>query len=211
MSELPLVVTARLHVTRHGGVTKVCPRHPTRRAATTSTQTRTEARFTVTLPDAQLWVDGKGKQAPPNGRGQNHHPHRRAPPPPASRPSPPGGLRPALTPAQPDQQQPADRRRRRRTRRRPTSPRPDSGPTARTNLARSHHNRLTAHHSTGMPFFAPRGCRSGRSPERRTRRRDTPSRALVSVAGAVERVACASRDPHRTAAPNDSTERQVYA
>jgi hypothetical protein len=33
--------------------------------------------------------------------------------------------------------------------------------------------------------------------------------ALASVAGAVERVACPSRDPHRTAAPNDSTERRA--
>ena len=61
------------------------------------------------------------------------------------------------------------------------------------------------------PFFAHRVCRSGRSPERRTRRSWTPRRALVIVAGIVERIACASRDrtePQRlTTAPNDRSMR----
>ena len=35
--------------------------------------------------------------------------------------------------------------------------------------------------------------------------------SLAKHAGAVERGASARRDPHRTAAPNASTERQVYA
>ena len=63
----------------------------------------------------QLVVDGPsyrqrqrpgraGQEGPAPGRGQNHYPELRAPPPPASRPSPPGGLRPALTPAQRDNQ-----------------------------------------------------------------------------------------------------------
>ena len=48
MSELPVVVTARLHVTRRCGVTKVCP--GTRHAGCHHlVDTRTEARFTVTL------------------------------------------------------------------------------------------------------------------------------------------------------------------
>ena len=49
MSELPMVVTVRLHVTRHRRRDEGMPRHPTQRAATTSTDTRTEARLTVTL------------------------------------------------------------------------------------------------------------------------------------------------------------------
>ena len=47
LSELPLVVTARLHVTRHDGVTKVCPA-PEHGLPPPRTDTRTEARFTVT-------------------------------------------------------------------------------------------------------------------------------------------------------------------
>ena len=53
-------------------------------------------------------------------------------------------------------------------------------------------------------FFAPLGCQSRRFAQRRTRRRDTPRR----VPSASWRSRCASCDPHRTAAPNDSTERQ---
>jgi hypothetical protein len=48
MSELPLVVTARLHVTRPRR-DEGMPRHPNNGLVTTSTETRTEARFTVTL------------------------------------------------------------------------------------------------------------------------------------------------------------------
>ena len=47
MSELPAVVTARLHVTRHCGVTKVCP--GTRTTGCHHLIQRAEARFTVTL------------------------------------------------------------------------------------------------------------------------------------------------------------------
>jgi hypothetical protein len=47
MSELPMVVTVRLHVTRRCSVTKVCP--GTRPAGRHHlVDTRTEARFTVT-------------------------------------------------------------------------------------------------------------------------------------------------------------------
>ena len=48
MSELPMVVTVRLHVTRNDGVTKVCPgtRHT---GCHHLVATRTEARLTVTL------------------------------------------------------------------------------------------------------------------------------------------------------------------
>src|SRR5262245_46597351 len=48
LSELPLVVTARLHVT-HPRRDEGMPRHPNNGLATTSTVTRAEARFTVTL------------------------------------------------------------------------------------------------------------------------------------------------------------------
>jgi hypothetical protein len=48
MSEIPVVVTVRLHVTRNGGVTKVCP--GTRPAGCHHlVDTRTEAGLTVTL------------------------------------------------------------------------------------------------------------------------------------------------------------------
>jgi hypothetical protein len=69
MSELPMVVTVRLHVTRRCGVTKVCP--GTRQAGCHHlVDTRTEARFTVALPDAhQLCVDGKGQTGPAEGAG----------------------------------------------------------------------------------------------------------------------------------------------
>jgi hypothetical protein len=74
MSELPMVVTARLHVTRGCGVTKVCP--GTRTAGCRHlVATRTEARFTVTFPDAlQLCVEEKANQAPPDRRGYSDYP-----------------------------------------------------------------------------------------------------------------------------------------
>ena len=82
--------------------------------------------------------DGNGNQDPAQQAGPQPLSDRRAPPPPASRPSPPGGLRPALTPAQHDHQLTDPSQQRRRTRRRllrraptpglrpgPTSPQPN--------------------------------------------------------------------------------------
>jgi hypothetical protein len=68
MSELPLVVTARLHVTRLRR-DEGMPRHPTA-GCTTSTDTRTEASFTVTLRN------GKGQPGlrARGGGGQNDYP-----------------------------------------------------------------------------------------------------------------------------------------
>ena len=59
-----------------------------------------------------------------------------------------------------------------------------------------------------LPFFAPRGCRSGRSPEPRTRRRDTPvepcQRRLRSRTGRMRERAVTRTEPQRlTTAPND--------
>jgi hypothetical protein len=68
MIELPLVVTARLHVTRLRR-DEGMPRHPNNGLPPPRVDTRTEARLTVTLGDAPaVRADGNGNQAPPDRR-----------------------------------------------------------------------------------------------------------------------------------------------
>ena len=139
MNELSLAVTNGFMLTPPSGVTKVCPRHPTHRAA----------------PPHQ--TNTKPLEPCPSTRSENT----------------------ALSLDQPGSRQRRHPPGRRRLRRAPTP-----GLAARTHLARSHHNHLTAPSSTGMPLGAPSAgsgadvlyCGSVRQPPTNGMPPDSPNR-----------------------------------
>jgi hypothetical protein len=109
MIELVVVVTARLHAHPHQGRDEGMPPAPdTRAARPRKLEDRSQVDRAHPTPTTCAAARERGKQGPARGAGARTIIHLRASPPPASRPSPPGGLRPALTPAQRDQQETTD-------------------------------------------------------------------------------------------------------